>query len=133
MQYKAGGRCTGGLETSCVVHLPASSLPFLPLQFSCCGGDEYRDWEVNLYHSCNGSGPLACGVPYTCCIRKVKQPRHRKCLYLSKIPSSHWFLHWLLINVAILSSALGQCQHKTPKKLEQVYTSCTVFWWALLL
>ncbi|XP_061204237.1 tetraspanin-15-like isoform X3 [Neopsephotus bourkii] len=39
--------------------------------FSCCGGDEYRDWEVNQYHSCNGSGPLACGVPYTCCIRKV--------------------------------------------------------------
>ncbi|XP_057258570.1 tetraspanin-15-like isoform X2 [Pezoporus wallicus] len=40
-------------------------------KFSCCGGDEYRDWEVNQYHSCNGSGPLACGVPYTCCIRKV--------------------------------------------------------------
>ncbi|XP_009568000.1 tetraspanin-15 isoform X1 [Cuculus canorus] len=46
-------------------------LDFVQEKFSCCGGDEYRDWEVNLYHSCNSSGPLACGVPYTCCIRKV--------------------------------------------------------------
>uniref|UniRef100_A0A8C3LVG0 Tetraspanin n=1 Tax=Chrysolophus pictus TaxID=9089 RepID=A0A8C3LVG0_CHRPC len=83
-------------------------LDFVQEKFSCCGGDEYRDWEVNLYHSCNGSGPLACGVPYTCCIRKVRQTRHRKCLYLSKIPSSRWFLHWLLINCfAILNSVLG--------------------------
>ncbi|XP_033926382.1 tetraspanin-15-like [Melopsittacus undulatus] len=46
-------------------------LDFVQEKFSCCGGDEYRDWEVNQYHSCNSSGPLACGVPYTCCIRKV--------------------------------------------------------------
>ncbi|NXP51110.1 TSN15 protein, partial [Heliornis fulica] len=46
-------------------------LDFVQQKFSCCGGDEYRDWEVNQYHSCNGSGPLACGVPYTCCVRKV--------------------------------------------------------------
>ncbi|NXW36675.1 TSN15 protein, partial [Phaetusa simplex] len=45
-------------------------LDFVQEKFSCCGGDEYRDWEVNQYHSCNSSGPLACGVPYTCCIRK---------------------------------------------------------------
>uniref|UniRef100_A0A8B9MUL0 Tetraspanin n=1 Tax=Accipiter nisus TaxID=211598 RepID=A0A8B9MUL0_9AVES len=36
-------------------------LDFVQEKFSCCGGDEYRDWEVNQYHSCNGSGPLACG------------------------------------------------------------------------
>ncbi|NWU72196.1 TSN15 protein, partial [Pterocles burchelli] len=46
-------------------------LDFVQQKFSCCGGDEYRDWEVNQYHACNGSGPLACGVPYTCCVRKV--------------------------------------------------------------
>ncbi|NWX12024.1 TSN15 protein, partial [Aegotheles bennettii] len=46
-------------------------LDFVQRKFSCCGGDEYSDWEVNQYHSCNSSGPLACGVPYTCCIRKV--------------------------------------------------------------
>uniref|UniRef100_A0A8C0QQ06 Tetraspanin n=1 Tax=Chelonoidis abingdonii TaxID=106734 RepID=A0A8C0QQ06_CHEAB len=42
-------------------------LDFVQEKFSCCGGDEYKDWDVNQYHSCNGSGPLACGVPYTCC------------------------------------------------------------------
>ncbi|XP_066495669.1 tetraspanin-15-like [Tiliqua scincoides] len=46
-------------------------LDFVQQKFSCCGGDEFSDWRVNLYHSCNSSGPLACGVPYTCCIRKV--------------------------------------------------------------
>ncbi|TFK00034.1 Tetraspanin-15 [Platysternon megacephalum] len=46
-------------------------LDFVQDVFSCCGGDEYKDWNVNQYHSCNGSGPLACGVPYTCCIKKV--------------------------------------------------------------
>uniref|UniRef100_A0A8C4VYR4 Tetraspanin-15 n=1 Tax=Gopherus evgoodei TaxID=1825980 RepID=A0A8C4VYR4_9SAUR len=46
-------------------------LDFVQEKFSCCGGDEYKDWDVNQYHSCNSSGPLACGVPYTCCIKKV--------------------------------------------------------------
>ncbi|XP_050181689.1 tetraspanin-15-like [Myiozetetes cayanensis] len=46
-------------------------LDFVQQKFSCCGGDEYRDWGVNQYHSCNSTGPLACGVPYTCCIRKA--------------------------------------------------------------
>ncbi|XP_072565053.1 tetraspanin-15 isoform X3 [Paramormyrops kingsleyae] len=44
-------------------------LDYVQEKFSCCGGDEYKDWEVNQYHYCNGSGPLACGVPYTCCVR----------------------------------------------------------------
>lgn len=48
-----------------------SLCPPSPLQFSCCGGDEYKDWGVNQYHFCNGTGPLACGVPYTCCVRQV--------------------------------------------------------------
>ncbi|NWV24365.1 TSN15 protein, partial [Origma solitaria] len=46
-------------------------LDFVQEKFSCCGGDEYRDWAVNQYHACNGSGALACGVPHTCCIRRV--------------------------------------------------------------
>ncbi|KAH0623022.1 hypothetical protein JD844_030911 [Phrynosoma platyrhinos] len=46
-------------------------LDFVQQKFSCCGGDEFKDWHVNPYHSCNGSGPLACGVPYTCCIRQA--------------------------------------------------------------
>ncbi|XP_036812152.1 tetraspanin-15 isoform X2 [Oncorhynchus mykiss] len=36
--------------------------------FKCCGGQEYKDWEVNMYHNCTAPGPLACGVPYTCCL-----------------------------------------------------------------
>ncbi|XP_051896834.1 tetraspanin-15 isoform X1 [Pristis pectinata] len=39
-------------------------------KFSCCGGDEYKDWTVNHYHACDAPGPMACGVPYTCCIRE---------------------------------------------------------------
>uniref|UniRef100_A0ABM5EP31 Tetraspanin n=1 Tax=Pogona vitticeps TaxID=103695 RepID=A0ABM5EP31_9SAUR len=46
-------------------------LDFVQQKFSCCGGDEFRDWDVNPYHSCNSSGPLACGVPYTCCIKQA--------------------------------------------------------------
>lgn len=37
-------------------------------QFKCCGGQEYKDWSVNMYHNCSARGPLACGVPYTCCV-----------------------------------------------------------------
>ncbi|NXP45971.1 TSN15 protein, partial [Heliornis fulica] len=37
-------------------------------RFKCCGGEDYRDWSQNVYHSCEAPGPLACGVPYTCCI-----------------------------------------------------------------
>ncbi|XP_056372207.1 tetraspanin-15-like isoform X2 [Oenanthe melanoleuca] len=44
-------------------------LDFVQEKFSCCGGDEFRDWEVNQYHACNGSGALACGVPHSCCVR----------------------------------------------------------------
>ena len=43
---------------------------FLP-QFKCCGGEDYRDWSKNQYHDCNAPGPLACGVPYTCCFRNT--------------------------------------------------------------
>ncbi|XP_026570980.1 tetraspanin-15-like isoform X2 [Pseudonaja textilis] len=46
-------------------------LDYVQQKFSCCGGDEFSDWHVNPYHACNGSGPLACGVPYTCCVRKA--------------------------------------------------------------
>ncbi|CAH2274682.1 tetraspanin-15-like [Pelobates cultripes] len=43
-------------------------MDFVQEKFSCCGGDEFKDWMVNQYHSCNSTGPLSCGVPYTCCI-----------------------------------------------------------------
>ncbi|KAJ8385964.1 hypothetical protein AAFF_G00177850 [Aldrovandia affinis] len=57
-------------------------LDFVQEKFSCCGGDDYKDWGVNQYHFCNGSGPLACGVPYTCCVRhKVGEVVNTLCGY----------------------------------------------------
>lgn len=57
-------------------------LDYVQQKFSCCGGDEYKDWGVNQYHFCNGTGPLACGVPYTCCVRhKVGEVVNTLCGY----------------------------------------------------
>lgn len=58
-----------GLPGTLVVTRPPSPLP--PSQFKCCGGEDYRDWSKNQYHDCNAPGPLACGVPYTCCVRNT--------------------------------------------------------------
>ncbi|KAJ3592790.1 hypothetical protein NHX12_005129 [Muraenolepis orangiensis] len=43
-------------------------LDFVQKKFKCCGGKEYKDWEVNMYHNCTSRSPLSCGVPYTCCV-----------------------------------------------------------------
>ncbi|XP_048098483.1 tetraspanin-15 [Alosa alosa] len=54
-------------------------LDYVQRKFSCCGGDEYKDWGVNQYHFCNGTGPLACGVPYTCCVSQVGEVVNTLC------------------------------------------------------
>ncbi|XP_058908691.1 tetraspanin-15 isoform X4 [Kogia breviceps] len=46
-------------------------MDFVQKEFKCCGGEDYRDWSQNQYHDCNAPGPLACGVPYTCCFRNT--------------------------------------------------------------
>lgn len=54
--------------------LAVTLVPFpacLLSQFKCCGGEDYRDWSKNQYHDCSAPGPLACGVPYTCCFRNT--------------------------------------------------------------
>lgn len=43
-------------------------------QFKCCGGEDYKDWSQNVYHNCAAPGPLACGVPYTCCVTNKVSP-----------------------------------------------------------
>ncbi|XP_066549273.1 tetraspanin-15 isoform X2 [Amia ocellicauda] len=43
-------------------------MDFVQRKFQCCGGQEFTDWKVNMYHNCSAPGPLACGVPYTCCV-----------------------------------------------------------------
>ncbi|XP_063047858.1 tetraspanin-15 [Engraulis encrasicolus] len=43
-------------------------MDFVQRKFKCCGSEEFSDWKVNMYHNCSAPGPLACGVPYTCCM-----------------------------------------------------------------
>ncbi|XP_010818887.1 tetraspanin-15 isoform X1 [Bos indicus] len=50
-------------------------------EFKCCGGEDYRDWSKNQYHDCRAPGPLACGVPYTCCFRNTTEVVNTMCGY----------------------------------------------------
>ncbi|XP_010606273.1 tetraspanin-15, partial [Fukomys damarensis] len=56
-------------------------MDFVQEQFKCCGGEDYRDWSKNQYHDCSAPGPLACGVPYTCCIRNKTDVINTMCGY----------------------------------------------------
>ncbi|XP_039176117.1 tetraspanin-15-like [Crotalus tigris] len=48
-------------------------MDFVQKEFKCCGGEDFKDWSQNQYHDCSAPGPLACGVPYSCCVaNKVK-------------------------------------------------------------
>ncbi|XP_060697810.1 tetraspanin-15 isoform X2 [Hemiscyllium ocellatum] len=52
-------------------------------QFKCCGAEDFTDWSLNMYHSCEGraAGPLACGVPYSCCRRNKTDVANTMCGY----------------------------------------------------
>ncbi|KAL6062463.1 hypothetical protein STEG23_001707 [Scotinomys teguina] len=56
-------------------------MDFVQKKFKCCGGEDYRDWSKNQYHDCSAPGPLACGVPYTCCIRNTTDVINTMCGY----------------------------------------------------
>ncbi|XP_010361124.1 tetraspanin-15 [Rhinopithecus roxellana] len=56
-------------------------MDFVQKKFKCCGGEDYRDWSKNQYHDCSAPGPLACGVPYTCCIRNTTEVVNTMCGY----------------------------------------------------
>ncbi|XP_057591673.1 tetraspanin-15 isoform X4 [Hippopotamus amphibius kiboko] len=56
-------------------------MDFVQKEFKCCGGEDYRDWSKNQYHDCNAPGPLACGVPYTCCFRNTTEVVNTMCGY----------------------------------------------------
>ncbi|XP_017543587.1 tetraspanin-15 [Pygocentrus nattereri] len=56
-------------------------MDFVQRKFQCCGGLEYTDWTVNMYHNCSAPGPLACGVPYTCCNSKPNEVVNTLCGY----------------------------------------------------
>ncbi|XP_047681591.1 tetraspanin-15 isoform X2 [Prionailurus viverrinus] len=56
-------------------------MDFVQKEFKCCGGEDYRDWSKNQYHACDAPGPLACGVPYTCCVRNTTEVVNTMCGY----------------------------------------------------
>ncbi|KAF5900717.1 tetraspanin-15, partial [Clarias magur] len=56
-------------------------MDFVQKKFKCCGGTEYSDWAVNMYHNCSAPGPLACGVPYTCCYSQPNEVINTLCGY----------------------------------------------------
>lgn len=56
-------------------------MDFVQTKFKCCGGTEFKDWQVNMYHNCSAPGPLACGVPYTCCVIKPFEVTNTLCGY----------------------------------------------------
>ncbi|XP_077568531.1 tetraspanin-15 isoform X1 [Stigmatopora nigra] len=94
-------------------------MDFVQIKFSCCGGEDFTDWSVNMYHNCSARGPLACGVPYTCCITKQKEVINTLCGYkmleqerLNLIDMIHIrgctdaFFIWLVDNYKIMAGLL---------------------------
>ncbi|XP_038677634.1 tetraspanin-15 isoform X1 [Scyliorhinus canicula] len=58
-------------------------MDFVQEEFKCCGAEDFTDWSTNMYHNCKGraTGPLACGVPYSCCIRNKTDVANTMCGY----------------------------------------------------
>ncbi|XP_075966205.1 tetraspanin-15 [Anarhichas minor] len=95
-------------------------MDFVQKRFECCGGQEYTDWSVNMYHNCSAPGPSSCGVPYTCCITtKPNEVANTMCGYkvlekerLDLIKTIHIrgctdaFFIWLMDNYKIMAGLL---------------------------
>ncbi|XP_072095805.1 tetraspanin-15 [Mobula birostris] len=56
-------------------------MDFVQQEFKCCGGQDFTDWSANMYHNCEGTGPLACGVPYSCCVHNKMDVVNTMCGY----------------------------------------------------
>ncbi|KAM5145800.1 tetraspanin-15 [Mantella aurantiaca] len=95
-------------------------MDFVQKQFKCCGGEEFMDWERNEYHSCTAPGPLACGVPYTCCIsnktttvmntmcgyQAMKYTRHEAQKFIHARGCTNAVIMWFLDNYTIMAGVL---------------------------
>ncbi|KAM9618683.1 tetraspanin-15 isoform 1-T1 [Trichechus inunguis] len=94
-------------------------MDFVQKQFKCCGAEDYRDWTKNQYHDCNAPGPLACGVPYTCCFRNTTEVVNTMCGYKTVDKErlsvqniiyvrgcTNAVLIWLMDNYAIMAGIL---------------------------
>ncbi|XP_050815638.1 tetraspanin-15 [Gopherus flavomarginatus] len=94
-------------------------MDFVQKQFKCCGGEDFKDWSQNMYHECSAPGPLACGVPYTCCITNKTDIMNTMCGYKT-IDREHLsvqdiiyvrgctnaVLLWFLDNYSIMAGAM---------------------------
>ncbi|KAM9196930.1 tetraspanin-15 isoform 2-T2 [Dugong dugon] len=78
-------------------------MDFVQKQFKCCGAEDYRDWTKNQYHDCNAPGPLACGVPYTCCFRNTRLSV-QNIIYVRGCTNA--VLIWLMDNYTIMAGIL---------------------------
>ncbi|KAK2502083.1 hypothetical protein MC885_016161 [Smutsia gigantea] len=78
-------------------------MDFVQKEFKCCGGEDYRDWSKNQYHDCNAPGPLACGVPYTCCFRNTRL-RVQGVIYVRGCTNA--VLIWLTDNYTVMAGLL---------------------------
>ncbi|XP_053708583.1 tetraspanin-10-like [Synchiropus splendidus] len=72
MQDQIGGLLRSGMLAAMEGYQDDLDLRFITdeiqTNLQCCGADDYRDWEINIYYNCSSPGVLACGVPPTCCI-----------------------------------------------------------------
>ncbi|MEE6490493.1 hypothetical protein FKM82_015892 [Ascaphus truei] len=94
-------------------------MDYVQKQFKCCGGEDYMDWGRNQYHECSAPGPLACGVPYTCCISNKTVVMNTMCGYkaleLDRVAGQKFIyvrgcsdavIIWFLDNYSIMAGVL---------------------------
>uniref|UniRef100_UPI00398F6F9B tetraspanin-15 isoform X2 n=1 Tax=Pristiophorus japonicus TaxID=55135 RepID=UPI00398F6F9B len=87
-------------------------MDFVQEEFKCCGAEDFMDWSTNIYHSCEGraTGPLACGVPYSCCIRNKTDVANTMCGYKTLDQQRLTLLHTIYVGGctnAVLNWFLG--------------------------
>ncbi|XP_035511141.1 tetraspanin-10-like [Morone saxatilis] len=72
LEDQIGGYLRSGMLAAMVRYQDDLDLRFITDEIQsnlqCCGADNYRDWEINIYYNCSAPGVLACGVPATCCV-----------------------------------------------------------------
>ncbi|KAK2833391.1 hypothetical protein Q5P01_017280 [Channa striata] len=72
LKDQIGGYLRAGMLAAMVRYQDDLDLRFITdeiqTNLQCCGADNYRDWEINIYYNCSAPGVLACGVPATCCL-----------------------------------------------------------------
>ncbi|KAL7990416.1 hypothetical protein Chor_013846 [Crotalus horridus] len=78
-------------------------MDFVQKEFKCCGGEDFKDWSQNQYHDCSAPGPLACGVPYSCCVAN-KRLSVQHIIYIRGCINAVFI--WFMDNYAIMAGIL---------------------------